>query len=575
MYYTDIAKADDEEATYTEVENLCREFLPKFDQLGMKTEAIELLRVFDRLALYLQHHGKFDGAEKWLLNVAELAEKIAQQRPNDPAVLLVVARANKNLGLVYAKIVRLDDASVRFKAADTIFQRLTDEHPLILEYIDGQASNLMNSGGMESTRKEWSVALGLLQRALACQKKLVERQPDSFEYCSALPIFYSTLGNVATNQGKIDEALEYLRMGIEAKDVAQAMRPNDIQFEYFGAALTNNLANAYRAQGRYEEALPIYRSVIESGHRLIERNPTVDAYSKILAIACHNSALTQTKLGDASKAIASDLEAKVAAEKLLVRNPDSMDYRTLKMQIDIGLGQSYVQAFSLEDAKREFSDANAQLTKLMEGATNLTPYQNNLGVISLGFAQIAEQVGNFEDSLEWSEKAIAAFALHLQSLTNVNPIATQLARDSNCSSYRMKARALFRLKRNAEATEACNKALDFDTPEHGQAARALLARIFALSGDTENAKQAIEAIDPSLNLNFETLVDMAATIAILDREKTPDLANANGAKHVGDPRIVELLKRAAKRDAARFAMLREDPELTTQFVEWPEHQQAP
>ena len=392
MHYTDIAKADDEEATYTEVETLCSEFLPKFDQLGMKTEAVELLRVFDRLALYLQHHGRFDGAEKWLLNVLELADKMAQQRPNDPTVLLVVARANKNLGLVYAKRVRHDDASLRFKAADTIFQRLTDEHPLILEYLDGQASNLMNSGGMESTRKEWSVALGLLQRALACQKKLVEKQPDSFEYCAALPIFYSTLGNVATSQGRIDEALEYLRKGIEAKDIAKAMRPNDIQFAYFGAALTNNLANAYRAQGRYEEALPIYLSVIESVRQLTERSPTVDAYSKILSIACHNLALTQTKLGDNARAIASDSEAKATIEKLLSRNPDSTDYRTLKMQIHIGLGQSNVQAFFLEDAKREFSEANMQLAKLMDSATNLTPYQNNLGMICLGLAQIAEQV---------------------------------------------------------------------------------------------------------------------------------------------------------------------------------------
>ena len=68
---------------------------------------------------------------------------------------------------------------------------------------------------------------------------------------------------------------------------------------------------------------------------------------------------------------------------------------------------------------------------------------------------------------------------------------------------------------------------------------------------------------------------MAATIAILDRNQTPNLANANGTKQVSDPRIVELLKRAAKRDAIRFAILREAPELSEQFAEWPEPQQAP
>ncbi len=556
IYYTNVAAAKDEESTFAEVEKRSEELLPMAGNLDKKEDLLVLFQVFDQLALYLQLHGEFQRAEKWLMAIVDLGERIVSQNPNDPVLLRSLARANKTLVQVFAKTMKLDDAKLRFEKADSLYQRLTEEHPLVLEYLDGQANNLLNGGSLQYKRRDLSSAMELLQRAVAAQNRLIEKRPDFSEYRVGLPACYSSLGMVSNEQGKIDEAFAFLRKGIEAQDVVASLRPDDQGIAFFGASLTGNLANAYQTQRRHEEAAPVYIAAIEKTRRLVDQNPSAEDFTRALAIMTLNQAANARKLGQTTQATESYMNSRLLFEKLLSRLPDSLEYQKLLLHIQSGLGQLYVEQYAFEDALQELSAANERLLKLIELAKDAGPYQNNIGIISLGLAEVASQQDRLVESLNLTDKAISAFTNNLAVLGNAKATVTLPVRESLCTSHRLKALVLLKMQKFEEATEECNKAIGFDTGNQSFSAISMLARVRAAAGDSSNAEVALQRIDPAVDLSFDTLIDMATTQMILTK------SNSQAVEPKLLDQVRELLSRASKRDAKRFSFAIKSPEFS-------------
>jgi tetratricopeptide (TPR) repeat protein len=140
--------------------------------------------------------------------------------------------------------------------------RLQPEEPEYRYLFAGSWINL----GEFAAGKDQSV-LECFDKAYTLLQDLTRKHPQVFKYRKTLAEVCGNLGNKLSEQGKLKDALVYLRQGRDVVDQVARRNPDVIDFQLALASNCNNLAEALDKLGQQKEALENY----EAGQRAIAK----------------------------------------------------------------------------------------------------------------------------------------------------------------------------------------------------------------------------------------------------------------------------------------------------------------
>jgi tetratricopeptide (TPR) repeat protein len=207
--------------------------------------------------------GRYDEAATAQARV--VAIKSAKLGPKDVST----ARSRLDLAIVYFPMARYADAERELRAAISSLETTRKTDPLKLaeaEQVLGEVCRELNR--YDEAEKYLTDALALARAGLP------EHDPQIFTYLNSLAGYYK-------DQARYDEAELLLE---EAFDIVKAH--DSLEDEL--AALTLNLAEVQRLQGRYEDAIPLYQRAIALAAKslapldmAIFRNQIASAYAEM------------------------------------------------------------------------------------------------------------------------------------------------------------------------------------------------------------------------------------------------------------------------------------------------------
>ncbi len=194
-----------------------------------------------------------------------VAIKMKKLGPNNAST----ARSRLDLAIVYYPMARYADAERELRAAIATMEHARDSDPLPLaeaEQVLGEVCRELNR--YDEAERYLSDALALARRGFP------ERDARVFTYLNSLAGYYKDQARYDESELLLEEALGI----VETHESLESER----------AALTLNIAEVQRLQGRYEDALPLYQRAIALAAKsmppldvAVFRNQIASAYAEM------------------------------------------------------------------------------------------------------------------------------------------------------------------------------------------------------------------------------------------------------------------------------------------------------
>ena len=436
--------------------------------------------------------------------------KFCEQTPEDAALRLETALANKRLGDIFRLMGEVDDSEQAYTTAIEQLEALAKEFPDQPVYQQ-QLANANNFLGVLYKKFDRRKARATYNLTVGLQSDLVEKHPDHPVYRQELARSYYNRGILQTvdattgDEAEADfrQAMHHLQWILEGRR-AEADLPGCRQEL---ARCYSNLAILHRSRGELASARENYEQAIGVAEPLVEDFPNQRKYQKELALYYNNLSNLLVAQGDDS----SMETARTANERSL------SIYATVAAAIpeirsDLGnihhsRGVILAKLGEQELAQAEFGDARALFEPLVAEFPEFPQYTDRLGnalyeLAKLSYAAATDRMAaqqielgrdSFEDALDLVGQAAE---LHQRILDRYAQDATCRAHLS--SDYFLKAWTLKKLgaARSPALTHATStetaEALAVLSPENAIHLK-LTGELYALAAELASKDPLLEA----------------------------------------------------------------------------------
>ncbi len=478
--HAELGRAQEEEDTFEEVAHIVEVLAQSTEHNVPSQDLRRMVRALDRLGLNFQKRARFDDAEKWFRFALKVCQSQVVEPNRDPELRFIIARLHKNLNQLYATSQRMDLAKSEFEAAEKQLVALSNEHPLVLNYLDVRAALLSNRGVQMVLQEDFASAETVLNETIRLQEQVIARQPDAFGNYNNLCNMYNSLGAALSNQRKYREAEIVIRRGMHFNARGREMAAELVSVDFFGLNLKTSLANVLVAQRNYLAAFEILKDVTPAIELLVESNPTSPQY-RITAIgALRSSAVSQLKLGQTQTAIIAARSAIQGYDQLPPPYQKSWTVTRIVTDASLALARCQVRENQLVEAQTSLQRAIAFIESLLSAA-ELSSFRMSLVRSTRGEAhhlagKISAAKLQPEAAVEHLTKAIDDQIFLVESLQDHSSEVSLSAREALSESYNERARALIALGRIDQAMVACHSAITL-YPEEKSDAEAILLQI--------------------------------------------------------------------------------------------------
>lgn len=198
-----------------------------------------------------------EAAERWARRALALQYDLARQHPLQRRYQSDLALTYNNLGSIFSRQMKWDDAQRCFQDAIAIGQRLVAVAPLMASYRRDLAATHNNYGMALTNALEISEAEASFRQALELQAALLDRQPNDLNARSGLAVIHNNLGMAYRQQGEWTKAGAEFQKAIAAQREAHARAPQVAHFTESLSKHLYNYADSLRALGRSREAAAV------------------------------------------------------------------------------------------------------------------------------------------------------------------------------------------------------------------------------------------------------------------------------------------------------------------------------
>jgi serine/threonine-protein kinase len=401
--------------------------------------------------------GQLEAAQRSWEEARDLAEPLSTA-----AARFQVATCHQALAQLLVRTSKVNEARAEYDQALAILQQLHDADPHDAEVRKGLADLHVNLGSLFNDRDQLRDALAAYQRALPMYQQLAAEYPtpsDDHPNLRNLPYdvanTYSAIGMFLTRTGKQKDALEALQAALTIRQKLAKEEPAVIEIQRSLAQSHSTIGTLLVQLGRTMDALAAYQDAVQIREMLVAANPTVPELQVELAGTYVNSGVQLAQLGRPTDAIAQYRKAWPIFQQLADANPKVTRYSFSLAVARFNTGHQLWQTGRPGEALVEYEAAQGTLQKLADANATIAQFQMALAQCQNNLATLQLQ------SFDRAEAALAGYEASRrirQKLVDANPTVPKYQNDL-ASSYTNSVDSLLRLKRDADARVAIDKAI--------------------------------------------------------------------------------------------------------------------
>ena len=189
-------------------------------------------------------------------------EESLKTNPNHPGLRVAMARAYKNIGFVYRKLLDFDSAMEYYERSITIRKQLVDEFPNNNEYLSKLSFSYRTLVDWYLSKKQPQEGLNAADACLELSLELVRKEPDNFDFELNLASAYNRLGDVyrswRSRPNWAEQAIGNYEEAIAIAHSQVKRFPSNLQPVNVWLNSVVNASDVYRQTGQFELALKNY-----------------------------------------------------------------------------------------------------------------------------------------------------------------------------------------------------------------------------------------------------------------------------------------------------------------------------
>jgi serine/threonine protein kinase len=462
----------------------------------------------DLEARNLSGEGHFRVAELWDIlgkqeeSVQELEKaetvysKLTEEFPAVVECSMSLASTYNNLGIRLKNLGRYDESLGKYRKGLAIQKKLAADFPDDPNHREGLSNSYSNLAVSWMAQGNAMEASESFRQSVLLEEKLVADFPGQATYRRNLATTYSNFGSMLNGIGKLDEAKEQCRKGLAIREKLVADFPSQMEYLKDLAASHNNYSNILSHSGNATESIEQIRKSIAILKNLADGYPAIPSYSESLARSYNNLGIELVKLGKSSEAESAYRSALEIKENLVRAFSTVPEYQQELAVTHRRLGGLLARKNKDREALDQYRKGLAVIEKLALEYTNVPDYQRDLAATCYDLGNF---VNDFKDGSKRSEPYYRVALSTYEKLITEFP-EQRIYRDDVAKVHYELGNVLLQMQKNAEAEEqylkgiAVREKLASDFPDYPDYRVDLTKRYVAF------AEMKLEAKDASASL---------------------------------------------------------------------------
>lgn len=333
---------------------------------------------------------------------AEASAQFEQVLSGDPTwrdARFEAANAQLRQGLASADQKAFAAADQHYLASLALSDGLLAETPTNDEYREGWSAAIVDRAALLPNQGKWAESRELLDTALLRTAEWRQTSPDSATLHHIRAQLARLLSDVHLAQNRHHEALTALTQAIESLDRLVEFDPENTTFTNDRAGAQVQLAVLARSLGLAEQERRSYQAARGDFQELQKRFPDIPGHQESLALTEVDLAQVELQLNEADAAATRAASAIAAYDELTSRSEELRYREGLAAAQDVR-GQAQLELNAAADAKDAFEAAIAILTPLAEAYPDEHAYQHRRAVTQSHLAQALAVFGGDEHLAE-------------------------------------------------------------------------------------------------------------------------------------------------------------------------------
>jgi serine/threonine protein kinase len=429
-----------------------------------------------------------------LLTAVPFYEKFAQQRSDDAAVRIELARACMQLGLITRETDDTTKAIHRYERALGLFDQLARESPSDPTPRSEMAQCQIMLGLLNRDIGETVKADGALRESQSLLKRLLSEHPENGHYQCDLARSLDTLGSLYHTAGRTAEAEKACTEAFALRERLVQEHAEVVDYQIDLIKSHNNLFVLYRSLGKTTEAGRAVQHTVDLCRSLAKQYPGVDDYQSRLAMSYNNLAAWYQGLGNAAESKQALRDALAITDGLARTKPEVVPFQSNLARAHLNLGMLCHQMGQLAEAQRDLQEAVALYERLVEQHPKHLDYAITLWRSCTNLGDVLRDSGNAETALPFYKRSITG----LTEILNRAPREPN-AKQSLAGAFFGRAEALGKLARHSEAIPDWDRAVELDNGKWQGLYR--LRRATALARARDHVRAMREANDLVLSVD--------------------------------------------------------------------------
>lgn len=277
--------------------------------------------------------GSTPAREKLITRALEYLDKLASANSNDPTLLLELADAYEKIGDIQggmneSNLGKRELAFQSYNKSLNIGEQLIKRQPNNSEFQIKLADSYFKIANMRWIQLKIPESIKLYEKSVKIRRKLFEQNPSDKAITLGLANVNSRYGFAVAASGKIDEGLVILQKSASIMDDLKDKHPDDTDVLDRYAICHDLVATILEGgQQKYKEALDIYQKTKLITTKLYEADEQNTVFKRSYAIAFHNVASMQNKLGENEAGLKNSKKALEISKEMVQSNPKSEEFK--------------------------------------------------------------------------------------------------------------------------------------------------------------------------------------------------------------------------------------------------------
>ena len=301
------------------------------------------------------------------------------------------------------------------ESAQSVFEKLTAEHPKTIKYQVGLASTLAMSGVAFHQKGEFKTARSRFNEAILLQKSICD-QTDSMTALRNRARTLKQYGDLLRELGEIDQSIKVYQDSLSMHEqIENEIGPVDWNQLDIGACC-EALGSLYRQQLDYKKSIDVYDHGIDSLRSASVRNPRAPFYRSQLADLISNAGNVLAETGDIDGARQRYNRSLEIRETLVKEFPDMLNFkaRLANSLHNLSLSDRKTGAYAI--AIERAQNAVKLMNELLDNAPDDRDYIQRLAGSTMELGVTLSEVNQMEPAIEAIKRA---YDLHVR-LSKIN-----------------------------------------------------------------------------------------------------------------------------------------------------------